>query len=130
MLALVLSRVQSLPSQLTGSSWRHVHSSTWPLMVSEPALSQAPRHTSSTPSIECLLQAYFRDVTKEDLCVLLPAFDSPLQDPAYTVPAIGPHFSADDLILSPRATRGLKAIGAAAASRSIPVSLEVLQQHS
>ena len=67
-------------------------------------------------------QAFFRDVTQEDLHVLLPAYDDPLQDPAYAVPAIGPHFSADDLILSPRATRGLKAISASHANRSIPVS--------
>ena len=71
----------------------------------------------------CALQVYFRDVTQEDLHVLLPAYDEPLQDPAYAVPAIGPHFSADDLILSPRATRGLKAISATHANRSIPVSV-------
>lgn len=58
------------------------------------------------------LQAYFRDVTQEDLQVLLPAFHDPVEDPVYKVPPIGPHFSADDLILSPRATRGLKAVGA------------------
>lgn len=56
------------------------------------------------------LQAYFRDVTQEDLQVLLPAFHDPLTDPVYKVPPIGPHFSADDLILSPRATRGFKAV--------------------
>ncbi|KAA6425122.1 MAG: hypothetical protein FRX49_04618 [Trebouxia sp. A1-2] len=59
-----------------------------------------------------LMEAYFRDVTQEDLHVLLPTYNDPLQDPAYLVPPIGSHFSADDLILSPRATRGLKAVGA------------------
>ncbi|KAL0036723.1 hypothetical protein WJX79_007552 [Trebouxia sp. C0005] len=58
------------------------------------------------------MEAYFRDVTQEDLHVLLPTYNDPLQDPAYLVPPIGSHFSADDLILSPRATRGLKAVGA------------------
>lgn len=62
--------------------------------------------------VDADLQAYFRDVTQEDLQVLLPAFHDPLEDPVYKVPPIGPHFSADDLILSPRTTRGLKAVGA------------------
>ena len=68
------------------------------------------------------VQAYFRDVTQEDLHVLLPTYNDPLQDPAYLVPPIGSHFSADDLILSPRATRGLKAVGAYPNKR-IPVRL-------
>ena len=63
-------------------------------------------------NVDADLQAFFRDVTQEDLQVLLPAFHDPLEDPVYKVPPIGPHFSADDLILSPRATRGLKAVGA------------------
>ena len=67
------------------------------------------------------MQAYFRDVTHEDLQVLLPGFDDPLQDPAYLVPPIGPHFSADDIILSPRATRGVKAVGLGHPNKRIPV---------
>ena len=72
------------------------------------------------------LQAYFRDVTQEDLQVLLPAFDDPLKDPAYMVPPIGPHFSADDLILSPRATRGVKAVGAGHSYKRTPVCVHEL----
>lgn len=68
------------------------------------------------------LQAYFRDVTQEDFQMLLPAFDDPLEDPVYRVPPIGPHFSADDLILSPRATRGVKAVGASHSGKRIVVS--------
>lgn len=54
--------------------------------------------------------------------MLLPAFDDPLEDPVYKVPPIGPHFSPDDLILSPRATRGVKAIGASHSGKRILVS--------
>lgn len=73
----------------------------------------AEQGAESTKSAYWLfMEAYFRDVTQEDLHVLLPTYNDPLQDPAYLVPPIGSHFSADDLILSPRATRGLKAVGA------------------
>ncbi len=77
---------------------------------------------AGTSNVDADVQAYFRDVTQEDLQVLLPTFDDPLQDPAYLVPPIGAHFSADDLILSPRATRGLKAVGASHTNKRIPVS--------
>lgn len=60
--------------------------------------------------------------------MLLPAFDDPLEDPVYKVPPIGPHFSPDDLILSPRATRGVKAIGASHSGKRILVSY-ALQPH-
>ena len=73
-------------------------------------------------NVDADLQAYFRDVTQEDLQVLLPAFHDPLEDPVYKVPPIGPHFSADDLILSPRATRGLKAVGASHSGKRTLVS--------
>lgn len=76
----------------------------------------------AAPYIWIGLQAYFRDVTQEDLQVLLPAFHDPLKDPVYKVPPIGPHFSADDLILSPRATRGLKAVASSHSSKRTLVS--------
>ncbi|KAL0021383.1 hypothetical protein WJX77_010282 [Trebouxia sp. C0004] len=73
----------------------------------------AEQGSESTKSAYWLfMEAYFRDVTQEDLHVLMPTYNDPLKDPAYLVPPIGSHFSADDLILSPRATRGLKAVGA------------------
>ena len=74
------------------------------------------------------MQAYFRDLTKEDLHVLLPDFDDPRQDPTYKVPPIGPHFSPDDLILSPRATRGVKVMGTGQHSKKMLVSFS--QCHS
>ena len=76
------------------------------------------------------LQAYFRDVTQEDLQVLLPAFHNPLEDPVYKVPPIGPHFSADDLILSPRATRGLKTVGASHSGKRNLVSYALQYRHT
>jgi hypothetical protein len=38
------------------------------------------------------LQDYFRDITREDLLELLPAYPDPSQDPAFLVPLLGrPH---------------------------------------
>lgn len=38
------------------------------------------------------LQDYFRDITREDLLELLPAYHDPSQDPAFLVPLLGrPH---------------------------------------
>jgi hypothetical protein len=38
------------------------------------------------------LQDYFRDITREDLLELLPAYADPSQDPAFLVPLLGrPH---------------------------------------
>lgn len=79
--------------------------------------------TTRTTQNGSTLQAYFRDLTKEDLHVLLPDFKDPREDPAYKVPPIGPHFSPDDLIMSPRATRGVKVMGAGQHSKKMLVML-------
>lgn len=57
----------------------------------------------------------------------MPDFNDPRQDPVYKVPPIGPHFSPDDLILSPRATRGVKVIGTGQQSkRTLVVAIGLL----
>ena len=48
-----------------------------------------------TPMAACVtqcLQDYFRDITREDLLELLPAYPDPSLDPAFLVPLLGrPH---------------------------------------